>query len=122
MTPGELKAELAQLAAESKKIEEAVKLLNTAYYFMISAPDEVEAYGLGGVYTTKNPVRTDGSNWCERANALIDTPTPGLGAAMLRVVEAAKACVKNPMFAGMCDEDVELDDAVQTLNKLEANK
>jgi hypothetical protein len=122
MTPDELKAELTQMAVENARLDEVVKLLNTAYCFMLNAPDEVEAYGLSGVYTTKNPVRAEGSDWCDRANALINPnpPTPSLGAAMLRVVEAAKE------LAGKDVHDAEkqwtLIEAVYALNEMEAKQ
>ena len=87
----ELKAELAQMAEENRRLDEVVKLLDTAYCFMLHAPAEVEAYGLGGVYTTKNPVGTDDSDWCDRANALIDPPPPAPTTGLLDVVRAAVA-------------------------------
>lgn len=137
MTPDELKAELAQMTAENAKLrQEFENILEGAEARATHINDPLdpqikelcEKFGYGRVMdcASRQWFKKDkfGAFIIAGCNGTIEhilknPPPPGLGAAMLRVVEAAKASVKNPAFAGICDEDVELEHSVKALNEME---
>lgn len=128
-SPDELKAELAQLAAENRRLweslirltpEEAVSQAqdliddNAERFPKSHKPGSVRFYdefGHADLYSI---------DFIKAKETLQTPPTPGLGAAMVRVVEAAKVCATEYRYPELKAAMEKLEEAVQALNELEA--
>lgn len=104
-----LKAENAQLTAENQRLRDGFGAIETvsANYDKWSSHDKI-----------KHAITTS-------RKYLQSPPTPGLGAAMLRVLEEAKLIHKfykeNDLMPLYPDENYKLHQAIQALNELESN-
>ena len=56
-----------------------------------------------------------------RGTGLIPPVTREEWLSVVRVADAAKACVQNPAWRGVCDEDVELEHSLRAAGLLPAN-
>ncbi len=100
MTPDELKAELAQLAEENGRLREALEICASENADLVPSP-----YYKSLTIGRKSALE-----------ALQTPPTPGLGAAMVRAVEAVNSDIVN--YGDSCVPKKTLE-AVQALNELE---
>lgn len=134
MTQDELKAELAQLADENRRLRQILRIIKDEIYFNFSRDGfSIESIELN-ISSEQNPFRDKAASegfknhsfpdfdWFMDA-ALQTPPTPGLGTAMLRLVEAAKVVTGHSYRTTDPDALASfqlMEMAVQALNKLEA--